>query len=110
MNLNQTQREQLARVLDYLYTEEERDFIENINQDRSVRWHIFSDIKSLSDALGEFNSNPPCECTDCRLGRAGEEARSISEAAFGDCEVPCTCFISRSGKPVTLWCKEHKGE
>ena len=84
MNLDQTQREQLARVLDYLYAEEEEDcrYAERsiVHDGGTPGHHIFFDVKALSDALGEFNSNT------------------------------CTCFHSRSGKPVTLWCKEHKGE
>lgn len=56
MNLNHDQRQQLARVLDYLYADEESDYaICEHYGEANVKNHIFDDIKALSDALGEFN-------------------------------------------------------
>ena len=59
MNLNQTQREQLARVLEHLYDEEKKDYRYarlSIEHDGGTPGHhVFEDVKSLSDMLTKYN-------------------------------------------------------
>lgn len=58
MKLDKSQREQLKRVLNYLYEDEEKDCeFEGFSIGNCDYGHIFQDVKALSDALNTFEDN-----------------------------------------------------
>lgn len=116
MKLDEEQRQQLARVIEYLYAEEEANYEEAHGLDSPGGWgHIFEDVKALSDALMEFNAEslPTYSCTVCGNETGNQSSlcticTSVQYSGVHCCDI-CGTVTEGPAHPCANPCEPLKG-